>query len=209
MTSGVAALTPELLQRLWIEQHLSYRAIARQVGCSDKAVAAAVRRLGLVRPEAPPARLDQATVAEMVRLYTAERLDLRQVAARTGVPRDRVAPALRQAGVRLRMRGSRPIDHLDPQRLRADYEAGASLRALAQREAADDGAIRDALLRAGAAIRPSGGRVSRWTHVLTADYLQEHYVERGQSVRTISRSLGCGYDTVRAALKEHGISVRR
>lgn len=177
------------------------------MGCSDSAVAKAVRRLGLVQPPAAQMQLDPALVSELVRLYTEERLDLRGVAARTGVGLNRVAPILREAGVRLRKRGSRPHEHLDPQQLRADYEAGASIRSLAQREATDDGAVRDALMKAGAELRTAGGS-RKWEHVVTRDFLLAEYVARRRSVQEVADGIGCHYDTVRGALQQHGIPVR-
>jgi transposase-like protein len=199
----------EVLERLYVTESRSLRAIARELGCSDSTVAKAVRRQGLVRPTAASAgRLDESVVRELVRLYADERLDLRQVAARTGVPRDRVAVELRAQGVRLRKRGSRPAERLDGASLRLVYEAGATLRQLALQEGTDDGAVPDALIGAGTVIRRHGS-VSRWRQVLTADFLQEQYVEGSRSVRAIARFVGCHYETVRAAMRLHGISVRR
>lgn len=66
-----AELTAQRLHELYVDQRLSYRAIARQIGCSDHTVAAPVRRLDLERPPTParPA-LDATTVNEILRLYT-------------------------------------------------------------------------------------------------------------------------------------------
>lgn len=204
---GLAGLTHEQLLELYVHQRLSYRAIARELGCSDSAVANAVRRLKLVQPPAPPKQLDPELVREMVRLYTEERLDLRGVAARTSVGLNRVGPILRGAGVRLRKRGSRPEEHLDPQQLRADYEGGASIRFLAERESCNDGAIRDALVQAGAVIRERGG-FRKWSNVLTEDFLLKEYVGKGRTTGDIAAEVGCHDETVAGALRGHGIQVR-
>jgi transposase-like protein len=173
---GVSALIRERLSALYVDQRLSYRAIARELGCSDHAVAAAVGRFGLERGPAPPQPgPDPAIVEQIVGLYRSG-LDLRQVAARTGIARDRIAPQLRKAGVRLRKRGARPHEHLDPQKLRAAYEAGASLRALATQEGTAEAAVREALLRAVAVLRRPGG-FHKWASVLTKDFLTEQYIE--------------------------------
>jgi transposase-like protein len=201
-------LTEDHLRELYVERHLSLRAIAREVGCSDFAVRAAVRRLGLERPATGPAPgMDSSLVAELVRLYTDEGLDLRAVSARTGISVSRVSSELHEAGVRLRKRGSRPAAFLDPQALRADYEAGASLRTLAERERCDDGAIREALLRAGAELRQSGGR-QRFGPILSREYLTQEYIEAGRTVGQIAYAVGCSYDTVAQAMRLHGIAAR-
>ncbi len=146
-------------------------------------------------------------IRELARLYRDEQLSLRQIQERTGVPINRASQLLRDAGVVLRKRGSRPQERLDGQRLRRAYEAGSSLRDLAIAERTDDGAVRDALLRAGAVIRASGGH-HKWAHVMTAERLNAEYVERRRSARDIAAELGCRPETVLKALRQHGIPVR-
>jgi hypothetical protein len=109
--------------------------------------------------------------------------------------------------VRLRKRGSRPQERLDPAQLRGAYEAGASLRQLALAHGTDDRFIRDALVQAGGTIRRSGGH-QKWATVLTAEWLGDQYVEAGRSARTIAAELGCKPETVLKALRRHGIPVR-
>lgn len=144
---------------------------------------------------------------ELARLYVDEHLSLREIRERTGVPINRSSQLLRDAGVRLRKRGSRPQERLNPKRLRAAYEAGASLRELAQGQGTDDRFIRDALVQAGVTIRRSGGH-RKWAHILTAEWLTEHYVRERRSARDIAAQLGCEPETVLKALRQHGIPVR-
>lgn len=101
-----AELTAQRLHELYIEQRLSYRAIARQIGCSDHTVAAPVRRLDLERPPTParPAP-DATTVKGNPEAVHRERLDLRALAARTGVPA--ACTALTGPADRRRRRASR------------------------------------------------------------------------------------------------------
>lgn len=148
-----------------------------------------------------------ADVNELARLYVDEHLSLREIRDRTGVPINRVSELLRDSGVRLRKRGSRAPERLDPKRLRAAYEAGASLRELALDEGTDDRFIRQALVAAGAEIRRSGGH-HRWDRVMTADWLDEQYVAGGRSARSLAAELGCEPETVLKALRRHGFPVR-
>jgi hypothetical protein len=201
-------LTQDRLRVVYVDRHLSLRAIAREVGCSEWAVRAAVRRLNLQRPATRPVpELEPSLIAELVRLYSAEGLDLRAVSARTGVSVSRASAELHKAGVRLRKRGSRPGAFLDAQVLRADYEAGASLRTLAERERCNDGAVREALLRAGAELRPAGGQQGVGA-VLTREYLLQEYIDAGRTVGQIAAALACNYDTVAQAMRRHGIVAR-
>jgi hypothetical protein len=201
-------LSEEHLRVLYVDRHLSLRAIARELGYSEWAVRAAVRRLNLRRPATRPApQLEPSLVAELVRLYTDEGLDLRAVSARTGVSRDRVSAELHKAGVRLRKRGSRPAAFLNAQVLRADYESGASLRALAERERCDDGAIREALLGAGTELRRTGGQQGVGA-ALSREYLTREYIDARRTVGQIASVVGCSYDTVAQAMRQHGIAAR-
>jgi DNA-binding NarL/FixJ family response regulator len=51
--TGPGGLTEARLRTLYVEQGLSKKAIARELGCSDTTVAAAVRHFRLSRPERP------------------------------------------------------------------------------------------------------------------------------------------------------------
>lgn len=193
------------LRTLYVDQALSKKAIARELGCSDTTVAAAVRHFGLV----PPAR-EKVSKEErqlIVDLYARERLPVRAIAERTAASRDRVLEVLRTAGVPLRGRGARAAAHLDGEQLRRDYEAGASLRDLARIARTDDGVIREALVAAGVVVR-SQGRIARWQDVLTGEFLRKNYVEEERSLKQIAQDVGCAYQTVLHAAHRHGIELR-
>lgn len=140
-------------------------------------------------------------------LYVDTGLDLRAVRERTGLSLERIACELRRRGVRLRKRGARPSEHLDPERLRADYAAGASLEALAKREATAEKAVRAAIVHAGGDIRPPV-RPRLSDGALSQAYLRAQYVRQHRTVRSIAEDVGCSTDSVASALKRHGIPTR-
>lgn len=53
MTVGPGCINEARLHVLSVDQGLSKKAIARELGCSDMTVAAAVRRFGLTRSPSP------------------------------------------------------------------------------------------------------------------------------------------------------------
>lgn len=194
-----------MLRALYVEQGLSKKAIARQLGCSDATVAAAVRHFQLARSgHLKISEQDRRTIME---LYERDRLPVRAIAARTGLGREAVLDVLRAGDVPLRGRGARTAERLDPEALRRAYEAGASLRALALAAGTDDGVIRGILIDTGVTVR-GRGRIAKWQDVLTAPFLVQMHIVEQQSLSAIAQQVGCGYQTVLDAVHRHGIQLQ-
>lgn len=205
MTAGPGGISEKQLRTLYVDRGLSKKAIAREFGCSDTTVAAAVRYFRLSRREEVKVSDDELRL--IVHLYTVDRLPVRVIAGRTAASRDKVLDTLRAAGVPLRGRGARTAEHLDLEQVRQAYEAGASLRNLARAARTDDGVIRDRLVSAGVSVR-SQGRIAKWRDVLTPEFLRQKYVEEQQSLAQIAQDVGCAYQTVLVAVHRHGIDLR-
>lgn len=206
MTTGPGGISESQLRTLYVDQGLSKKAIARERGCSDTTGAAAVRHFRLSRRE--EAKISGDELRLIVDLYTVDRLPVRVIVRRAAASRDKILETLRAAGVPLRGRGARTAERLDRERVRQDYEAGASLRDLARAARTDDGVIREALVSDGVPVR-SQGRIAKWQDVLTAEFLRQKYVEEQQSLAQIAQDVGCAYQTVLAAAHRHGIDLRR
>lgn len=52
-----------------------------------------------------------------------------------------------------------------------------------------------------------GGRI-KYSKILTKDFLNQEYIEKGRSVFAIARDIGCRHPTVTAYLRDAGISIR-
>jgi transposase len=194
------------LYALFVHQGLSKKAIARELGCSDTTVAAAVRHFGLTRSPSPKVSDEERQL--IIDLYSVDRQSARVIARRTTASRDEILQTLRTAGVPLRGRGARTAELLDSEQLRQRYEAGASLRELAQANQTDDGVIRYILTGAGVPIRHRGP-ISRWQNVLTDEFLRQKYFEEQLSLAQIAQQVGCAYQTVLDAAHRHGVPLRR
>lgn len=205
MAASPGGISKEQLRTLYVHQGLPKKAIARQLGCSDTTVAAAIRHFRLVRDD--QTKITAGGRQLIVDLYTRERLSARAIAERTAASRDAILEVLRTAGVPLRGRGARAAERLDGQHLRQEYEAGVSLRDLARAAQTDDGVIRDALVEAGVNVRRQG-RIARWQEALSAEFLRQKYIQEQHSLAEIAQEVGCSYQTVLAAAHQHGIALR-
>jgi hypothetical protein len=77
--TGPGGLAEARLRTLYVDQRLSKKAIARELGCSDTTAAAAVRHFRhLSRPERP--RLSEQDRRLVVEMYKSERLAVRTIA---------------------------------------------------------------------------------------------------------------------------------
>ncbi len=110
----------------------------------------------------------------------------------------------RSAGKGRRRHGHRlPLSGED---LRPAYDAGASVKELAQRFRVGTTTVYKRLAEAGTKMRPS--RV-KYGHILTGDRLRELYREKGWRARDIAREVGCNAGTVYNWLKRSSIALKR
>lgn len=205
MTTAPAGINESQLRALYVDERLSKKAIARQLGCSDTTVAAAIRHFSLSRPDQP--KITDGERQQIIDLYTRKRLPVRAIAEQSLASRDTILATLREAGIPLRGRGARIAAHLNAEDLRQRYEAGASLRDLAKAAETDDQVIREALVEAGVTVRGQG-RIATWQEALSAELLRQKYVQEQQSLTQIAQEVGCSYQTVLAATRRHGIDLR-
>jgi hypothetical protein len=151
------------------------------------------------------------------RLYVQEGLSVRQVAARLGVGRERVARRLAAYGIRPHPHGWRGEHGLTHPVLQELYERQQlTLRDIAERFGVTHGTVRRALVRHGIAARPRTVRGSGGRPPLSAEVLHELYVTRGQSMTQVARQLGYltpqgtpAVARVRRALARAGIRRRQ
>ena len=94
-------ITHEQLQQLYVEQRLSTRQVADELGCGPTRVLAALRRhhipIRTERPTVPSLDVDEPTLRE---LYVTQHLDDQTIGAELGVPAWRVTMRRRELGIR-------------------------------------------------------------------------------------------------------------
>jgi hypothetical protein len=162
----------------------------------------------------PDGELDPGLLAH---LYLCLGLSTYRIAARTGIDRQRVARALRRAGVLLRPRGVgrlRPVRDPDgrqcpPWLLRELYEeALLNSGQIAVMLGMPERTVRDRLRRAGVSARTRGGwnREDRMT--VPADLLRALYVELDMTAAEIGQILGLSGGTVLRSAHTLGVPVR-
>jgi len=153
----------------------------------------------------------------LAHLYLRHGLSTYQIAARTGTDRQRVARALRKAGVPLRPRGvgrsrpeRRPGGQPDlPRVIRELYqEARLSSRQVAAVLGMPERTVRDRLRRYGIKARTRG----RWNRedraTVPAGVLQFLYVELGMTAAEAGQRLGMSGNTVLRSAHALGLPVR-
>lgn len=187
----------------------SIRALGRTHGVSEKAISNLLKRHGIQLR--PPSRkpLIGTQRAEAVKLY-GEGLSGPDVAARLVVSKQTVWRALREEGV---IRPGGPANRLggvssqgEPTEMEkkviADYQAGASLRQLAEKYGTNVNPVRDLLIRHGVERRPSSSyrRTSAEKIAANADQIAKRH-RAGESIRSIAREFGIPESTLREHLK--------
>lgn len=203
--TGPGGLTEARLRTLYVENGLSKKAIARELGCSDTTVAAAVRHFRLSRPERP--EISEQDRQLIVERYKSERLAVRTIAARTALGRDKILevcsgrPTCPYVGEARAQRSAwTPIRCDEPTK-------GAQACAVSRVQYAPTTA--SSARRCSAPASPCRqDRISKWQDVLTASFLRQKYIEEQQSLSDIARQVGCSYQTVLDAVHRHGIAVR-
>jgi DNA-binding CsgD family transcriptional regulator len=153
----------------------------------------------------------------LAHLYTCQGLSTYQIAARTGVGRQRVTRALRKAGVPLRSRGAgrlRPVrragDPPDlPLLLRDLYEeAQLGSRQIAAILGLPERTVRSRLHRYGIEARSRGSWNREDRTTVPVGVLEALYVERGMTAAEVGRRLGVSGGTVLRSAHSLGVPVR-
>jgi DNA-binding CsgD family transcriptional regulator len=153
----------------------------------------------------------------LAHLYVCRGLSTYQIAARTGVDRQRVTRALRKAGVPLRPRGAgrlRPVRRIGdppdlPRLLRELYEeAQLGSRQIAAILGLPERTVRSRLRRYGIKARSRGcwNREDRTT--VSAGVLEALYIELGMTAAEVGQRLGVSGGTVLRSAHALGVPVR-
>jgi len=153
----------------------------------------------------------------LAHLYTCRGLSTYQIAARTGVDRQRVTRALRKAGVPVRPRGAgrlRPVrrtgDPPDlPMLLRELYEeAQLSSPQIAAILGLPERTVRSRLRRSGIKARSRGSWNREDRTTVPVGVLEALYVESGMTAAEVGRRLGVSGGTVLRSAHSLGVPVR-
>jgi hypothetical protein len=153
----------------------------------------------------------------LAHLYTCQGLSTYQIAARTGVGRQRVTRALRKAGVPLRSRGAgrlRPVRRAGeppdlPLLLRELYEeAQLGSRQIAGILGLPERTVRSRLRRYGIKARSRGSWNREDRTTVPVGVLEALYVERGMTAAEIGQRLGVSGGTVLRSAHALGVPVR-
>jgi len=155
--------------------------------------------------------------AYLTHLYACEGLSTYRIAELTSIDRQRVARALRRAGVRLRPRGAgrhRPTrrrdDPPDIEELVADLYEKAHLtsRQIGVLLGMPERTVRDRLRRYGLSIRTRGGRNREDRRTVPADVLHELYSQLGMTAAEVGHRLGTSRHVVLRSAHTLGLPVR-
>jgi hypothetical protein len=153
----------------------------------------------------------------LAHLYTCQGLSTYQIAACTGVDRQRVTRALRKAGVPLRSRGAgrlRPVRRTSelpdlPRLLRELYEeARLGSRQIAAILGLPERTVRSRLRRYNIKARNRGSWNREDRTTVPVGVLEALYVERGMTAAEIGRRLGMSGGTVLRSAHSLGVPVR-
>lgn len=202
--------TAAQLRRLYLEEGRSIAEIARILGCTRDKVGRHLDHYGIPRrPRARPGGLNGRLLR---RLYVSERLGVDQIAARLKVSPNHVRNELRRHDIR-RTRSPQPLppgqQALTPALLRRLYvKRRLTLAQVAKETGASEWRVGKALRHAGIALRPRGSRKLPGREPLTAELLQELYVEQGLSSVAIARLLGGHVSRILAAMDRFNIPTR-
>jgi DNA-binding CsgD family transcriptional regulator/transposase-like protein len=209
LPAGGAALTPELLEELYIEQGLTTAEVAERVGGSPARVLAGVRRAGIpTRAPGTPSgrRLIRLTPELLHQLYVVEGLSAAQVAERVGGDGKRVWAALVRAGIprRPRARPPRTLNASREELVVAYVEERVSIDELADRYGVPPFQVR-LKLRAEGIRRPPPGSPAPTAPPL--DELARLYVDEGRTLAQLAAQYHTSGPHVRAWLVEAGVTI--
>jgi predicted DNA-binding protein YlxM (UPF0122 family) len=206
-------IAEDFLRRLYLDEGLAPRAIGQRLGLSETAIRKRLLALDIPlrsRAEAQRARVAGLTIATLTQLYTVDGLSQVQIADRLHCSVDAVHDAMRRYQLPVRSpSASARLAHgvnIPEAELRHLYEEEAlGMRAIAQRFACSESAVRSRIKACGIAPRKP------WTTrevTIGAVELHRLYVIEDQTVEAIAAQLGCSPATISRQIKRFGISAR-
>ena len=151
----------EQLRNLYLRRGLTARQVADELACEPAAVRAALKRHGITRP--PVSTVLEVDRDTLTRLYAAERLNDRVIAARYGVPTWRVTRRRRELNI-VRQRASRARAGAAPSRPgpevlhRLFVTQALPIRVIAEQFGTSPRLVRRWLTDAGHRLQPRGDR---------------------------------------------------
>jgi DivIVA domain-containing protein len=141
------------------------------------------------------------------RIYVDEGRSLSAIAQMAGCSYATVRRALLAHAIEIRRSGPAPIGDLrDKAWLEARVEEGCSAKDIAGLLGCAEGTARSALHWAGLG---TAGTAHRPPALDDAAFLERVYVVEGRSARSIAEEVGCTKDAVLAALRHHGVAIRK
>lgn len=184
--------------------------LAARFGGSDVAVGNALKRQGVqMRVGKRPTRWTGSAEqrAEAVRLYQ-DLGGVKAVARAFGTRDVNIAPVLESAGVTLKPGGNGRVRFSpeEAQAIRASYEAGASLKSLAEKHGSNATTISATIVRAGGTVRKLGRSIF-WTPEKEKYALQAF--QAGRSVDDLAGELGTNSASIRRCLQRQGVKPTR
>lgn len=195
---------PDALAELYLGRGLSQQAIAAELGCSRKAVAAAIERYGLARrrPSRRPPELDNRRWLR--RAYVGQGRSAQSIATELGCSPKVVVAALHRLRIQTRPKRPQPSDRLaDAAWLRHRYtDEQVSIVRIAEELGCSAGAVRRALHRHGIEVRVHGP--PRIDQLYDTAWLRR--ARQRATPPEIAEQLGCSEVTVRWALWRSGIA---
>ena len=153
----------------------------------------------------------------LARLYESEGLSTYQIAALTGIDRQRITRVLHRLGVPLRPRGAgrrrptrRPDDPPDvQQRITTLYEQQRlNSREISVLLGLPERTVRDRLRRYGVQARTRGAWTREQRRTIPAEILAYLYVELGLPAETVGQQLGTSGKVVLRSAHTHGLPVQ-
>jgi predicted transcriptional regulator/DNA-binding phage protein len=218
-------LTAEFLQAEYVAAGRSAADIAASVGVSEQSVLRYLHRHEIPLRSVKREHLGQVLTADYLRReYVEAQRSVASIAAEHDVSEQAVRNWLKRHEIPLaRTRVASAADRLTLAYLRREYERkGRTVREIANEAGVSEQSVLRYLhrheipVRRGRAVperepQPKSkgpGRPAWLDGVLTAEYLQRHYVEEGRSAAQIAASAGVSEQSVLRYLHRHGIEVR-
>jgi predicted transcriptional regulator len=208
--NGTDALTPDYLQREYVDRGRSAKDIAAEVGVSEQSVLRYLSRAGISARRGGSGELSAVLTEEFLRReYVEGGRGAKEIAAEVGVSEQSVLRYLRRHGFKART--TRPsslgevltVEYLE----REHVEGGRSVADLAAEHGVSEQAIRNWINKRGL-----GGRAGTRARVgdrLTYAVLHREYQVKGRSIADIADEVGVSEQSVLRYLHKHGIPVRR
>lgn len=202
-------LTADVLAAEYVDARQTASQIARKFGCTNDDVYDALERHDIpLRTSSSPSETESVLTREFLeREYLDNGRSGADIAEEVGCDRSTVYAALRRHGLPVTPQSGKYDHVLTREFLEREYvDNGRSGADIAQAVGCNPSTIYAALHRHG--IDTGARQPSRYSDVLTEEYLRREYVDNARSGTDIAEEVGCARHAVYAALRRHGIDVR-